>query len=197
MSITPLLGWRDYLHVRRDRVRGDAEYYCSRSQEIRELVADVLGAGLSEGAIKALGDLAEEDPVDFCIMVDLAEAVDIPDVQPLHNEDIAKLRMFLQAEPWRSLQVDTEIAVCLAMLRAYGESEEETIWHMGDPHLLRSISLVFETVNREQLGRFAADMNALNRKPGINFDVELMAISTAGAENAAIRLGIQPPELFN
>ncbi len=197
MSITPLLGWRDYLHVRRDRVRGDVEYYCTRAEEIRELVSDVLGAGLSEGALKALSDLAEEDTVDFCIMVDLANEIDIPDVAALHKEDSAKLRQFLSMEPWRSLQVDTEIAVCLAMLRAYGESDEETIWHMGDPHLLRSISLVFETVNKEQLGRFAAEINALNRRPNINFDSELMAISTAGASSAAIRLGIQAPELFN
>lgn len=197
MSITPLLGWRDYVHVRADRIRGDAEYYLTRAQEIRDVVSDVLAAGLSEGAEQALTDLAEEDSVDFCILVDLASDVSIPEVEPLAEETAAKLLQFLQREPWRSLEVDTEIAVCLAMLRAYGESEEETIWHMGDPHLLKSISRAFDGVNSEQLGRFVAEINALHTHPKIHFDVELKALAVASAENAAARLGVKPPVLFN
>ncbi len=196
-SITPLLGWRDYLHVRRDRVRGDADYYLARASEIRDIIIDVLGAGLSEGAEQALGDLAEEDMVDFNILVDLSNEVDIPGVEALEHEDAAKLRQFLAEDPWRSLCADTEINVCLAMLRSYGESEDETIWHMGDPHMLRSISTAFDAANNEQMGRFVAEINNLARRPNIRFDNELTAIIIAGAESAAARLGVHPPDLFN
>lgn len=197
MSITPLLGWRDYLHTHVDRVRGDADYYLLRAGEIRDIVHDVLGAGLSEGAVQALTDLAEEDSVDFSIMVDLGAGVHIPGVAALEESKAAKLRQFLEQEPWRSLAVDTEIAVCLAMLRGYGESEEETIWHMGDPHLLKSISRAFDGVNSEQLGRFVSEINALHTQPNIQFDAELKALALASVENAAHRLGIQTPVLFN
>ncbi len=197
MSITPLLGWRDYLHTHVDRVRGDAEYYLLRASEIRDIVYDVLGAGLSDGAVQALADLAEEDSVDFSILVDLASNVHIPGVAPLDEREALKLGQFLREEPWRSLEVDTEIAVCLAMLRAYGESEEETIWHMGDPHLLKSISRAFDGVNKEQLGRFVSEINALHCHPKIHFDSELKALALASADNAARRLGMRTPVLFN
>ena len=79
----------------------------------------------------------------------------------------------------------------------YGESEEETIWHMGDPHLLKSISRAFDSVDKEQLGRFVAEINALHTHPKIHFDGELKALTLASAENAARRLGLQTPVLFN
>jgi hypothetical protein len=197
MSITPLLGWRDYLHVRPDKVRGDSEFYLTRAGVVCDAVSTVLQAGLSEGAQQALTDLAEEDSIDFCIMVDLAAGVDIPGVEPLVEEEQQKLNQFLNQEPWRSLAVDTEIAVCLAMLRVYGESDAETIWHMGDPHLLKSISRAFEGVNKEQLGRFVAEINALAARPAVQFDNELRALSLQSAENAAHRLRLQIPTLFN
>ena len=197
MSITPLLGWRDYLHIRPDKIRGSADAYCARAEEIRDIIAQVLHAGFSTGAEQALTDLAEEDSVDFCIMVDLANHVDIPGIEPLDKEDTIHLLQFLEAEPWRSLVVDTEIAVSLAMLRAYGESEEETIWYMGDPHLLSTLSKTFESVNKEQFGRFIAEINSLCRDRGLRFDDELMALSRASANRAADRLGLQPPILFN
>ncbi|MFT7654285.1 MAG: hypothetical protein ACI9ON_002482 [Limisphaerales bacterium] len=197
MSITPLLGWRDYLHVRSDKVRGDSEYYLTQAGVVRDLVATVLQVGLSEGAEQALTDLAEEDSVDFCIMIDLAAGLDIPGVEPLVGQQKQMLSQFLAQEPWRSLEVDTEIAVCLAMLRVYGESEAETIWHMGDPHLLKSISRAFEGVNKEQLARFVAEINTLAAQRAISFDNELCALSLACAESAANRLGTQAPSLFN
>ena len=197
MSITPLLGWRDYLFTHPDRVRGDSDYYLSRAQELRETVATVLAAGLSEGAQRALTDLAEEDSVDFCIMADLAGGVQIPGVDRLEPDDASHLQQFLHEEPWRSLEVDNEIAVCIAMLRAYGENAEETIWHESDPHLLKSISQAFGGVNGEQLGRFVAEINALGSKRHAGFDAELKALAIVCAEMAALRLGVQRPILFN
>lgn len=197
MSITPLLGWRDYLFTHPDRVRGDSDYYLSRAKELRETIVAVLAGGLSEGAERALTDLAEEDSVDFCIMMDLANNVQIPGVDRLESEDELHLRQFLHDEPWRSLEVDIEIAVCLAMLRAYGESDEETIWYESDPHLLKSMSQAFQGVNREQLGRFVAEINALGAQRHVEFDAELKALAVVSAESAAHRLGVKMPVLFN
>lgn len=197
MSITPLLGWRDYLFTHPDRVRGDSDYYLSRAQELRETIAVVLAGGLSEGAEQALTDLAEEDSVDFCIMMDLASGVQIPGVERLKSEDESHLHQFLHEEPWRSLEVDIEIAVCMAMLRTYGENEEDTIWYESDPHLLKSMSQAFQGVNREQLGRFVAEINALGARRHVEFDAELKALAMVGAESAARRLGVKMPVLFN
>ena len=68
---------------------------------------------------------------------------------------------------------------------------------MGDPHLLKSISRAFDGVNKEQLGRFVAEINALHTHPQIHFDTELKALALASAESAATRLGIKTPTLFN
>jgi predicted phosphoribosyltransferase len=81
------------------------------------------------------------------------------------------------------------------MLRSYGESEAETIWHMGDPHMLKTISRAFEAADREQLGRFVAEINRIAARPAVRFDTELMALMTAGAERAAERLGISSQDL--
>ena len=196
-SINLLLGWRDYLSVRPDLVRGDVEYFCSRAQELRDLVVRVLSGGLSEGAEQSLGDMCEADMTDFCILIDLAAQVNIPDVEALPDDVAAALTLFVDQEPWRSLAIDNDITVCLTMLRAYGEDSAAQIWHMGDPHILRSISRVFEGVNKEQLGRLAGEINHLAEEGHVDFDVELMALIVACAERAAARLGVAPLPIFN
>ena len=195
-SINSLLGWKDYLHIRGDKVRGDSDYFCARAQELRELLSDLLSAGLSEGAEAALTDLCEGDVVDFCITQDLAAQVDIPDVVELPESQAAALSLFLEHEPWHSLVVDTHINVCLAMLRAYGEDESATMWHMGDPHILRTLSDTFERVDREQLGRLAAEINSLAGRVDMHFDQELKALVVACGERACQRLRVAPVVLF-
>lgn len=196
-SIARLLGWRDYLHLRRDKVRGDAEAYCDRAQEIRELVAKTLSGGLTDAASYALGDLAEGDIVDFCVMVDLANGVEIPDVEPLDDDTREWLMQWRETEPWRALTVDTDINVCLAMLRAHGQEPDEIIWHMGDPHLLRTISQVFEQVDREQYARFVVEINVLVTSHKYNFDSELLALLNVASDNAAHRIGVEPKPIGN
>lgn len=48
---------------------------------------------------------------DFCIMVDLAQAVAIPGVEPLGKDTVEHLREFLETEPWHSLLVDNDVTV--------------------------------------------------------------------------------------
>ncbi len=196
-SIIPLLGWLDYVHLRQDHVRGDVEYYCSRAVELRELVTRSLSGGLNEASEEILADIAGDDIVDFCIMVDFANDIDIPDVPPLDHTTRDWLAHWLSLEPWRALAVDTDISVCKAMLHAYGKSDEDTVWHMSDPHLLRSISRVFEAVDREQYLHFVGEINLLAANPKFSFDSELIALTMASADRAAQRLGIRAEPLFN
>jgi hypothetical protein len=192
-SVTTILGWRDYLHVRRDRVRGDAEYFCDRAGEIREQLEFLLANGLNDGAETALGELAEEDMVDFCIMADLANHVDIPDVAPLTHEAARCLEQFFANDPWHSLLADIEINVCLAMLRAYGESEEDTLWHSNDPYLLTAISRALDDCNEEQLGRFVAETDALAEHSDLAWDDELKELMQVCIDRAAGRLRVRHP----
>ena len=196
-SIIPLLGWRDFVHLRQDHVRGDVDHFCTRASELRELITRTLSGGLNEASEEILADIAGDDIVDFCIMVDLAGDIDIPDVDALDEDTREWLSRWIESEPWRSLAVDTDISVCIAMLRAYGKSDEETVWHMSDPHLLRSISRVFDAADREQYLHFVGEINALYELSTVNFDSELIALTTASAERAAERLGIRQEPLFN
>ncbi|MEQ8693039.1 MAG: hypothetical protein RIC89_19670 [Pseudomonadales bacterium] len=196
-TYTQLLGWHDFLHVRQDKVRGDVEYFCMRAGELAELVKGMLSAGYSASAEQVLGDLSEGDMVDFAILVDLADGVDIPDVEPLPASVRDLLQRFLHNDPWRALVVDTNIIVCLAMLRSYGHTDEDSIWYHSEPHLVRSLSKAFEGVDREQFNRLVAEINALSEDPNTSFDAELIGMATVSAELAAERLGLKPPVLFN
>ena len=80
-----------------------ADQFAARAAEVRSQVEFLLGGGLTEGAEAALGALAEEDMVDFCIMVDLAGGVTIGGLEPLDPQTQLHLSEFLDQEPWRSL----------------------------------------------------------------------------------------------
>ncbi len=62
---------------------------------------------------------------------------------------------------------------------------------------MKSLSRAFDGVNKEQLARFVAEINALENRPNIQFDSELRAIALTCTDNAAHRLGIKTPTLFN
>ena len=192
-SVTKILGWRDYLHARSDRVQVDAEYFVDRASEIRDQLEFVLANGLNEGAEASLGELAEEDMVDFCIMADLANHVDIPGVEQLAPETARCLEQFFVNDPWHALMADVEINVCLAMLRAYGESEGETIWHLNDPYLLTAISRALDDCNEEQLGRFVAETQTLAERSDIVWDDELNELMAVCVNRAAGRLRVRHP----
>ena len=118
-AYTGLRAWRDFyrrLHVESEADREQATAFAERAAEVRIEVEILLRNGLNDGAKDALGTLAEQDMVDFCIMVDLSEGVAMPEVEPLDDETRLHLNEFLSDEPWHSLAVDTDMTVALAML---------------------------------------------------------------------------------
>ena len=117
-EILRFFNWRLNVHDSH-QVAGDAEVsdaFAQRAGEVRESVEFVLDNGLNEGAEEALGSLAEQDMGDFCIMVDLAQGVAIPEVEPLRKDTAEHLVEFLETEPWHSLLVDNDVTVAIAML---------------------------------------------------------------------------------
>ena len=122
--------WREFnrkMQAAKEEDEAQAEEFSTRAAEVREQLDFLLSAGLSEGAEEALNAMAEGDMTDFCIMVDLAEPIDIPDVEPL-SEDVRKqLHNFLDGEPWHSLVVDNDITVTLASLDAIGANAKSAI----------------------------------------------------------------------
>src|SRR5262249_4572691 len=93
-----------------------AEEFATRAGEVRTQASFLLGGGVTDGAVEALGALAEEDMVDFCILVDLAAGMQIAGVAPLDAQTQRNLGEFLDREPWRSLAVDNDITIALAMI---------------------------------------------------------------------------------
>jgi hypothetical protein len=110
MDDLELLKWRDARTLATDD-RALAEEFAARAADVRSQVSFLLSGGLTEGAVAALAALAEEDMVDFCIMVDLASGVDISGVAPLDAETRVHLSEFLDEEPWRSLATDNDITI--------------------------------------------------------------------------------------
>src|SRR5262244_2079597 len=105
MEDLELLKWRESRTLAVED-RALAEEFASRASDLRSQVSFLLSGGLTEGAIEALGALAEEDMVDFCILVDLAAGIPIGGIEPLDAETRLHLTEFLDEEPWRSLAVD-------------------------------------------------------------------------------------------
>jgi hypothetical protein len=98
MSDIELLKWREgQVRAREDRAL--AERFAARALEVREEVEFLLAGGLTEGAEVALGAFAEEDLVDFSIMVDLAASVPIEGVPPLAVAPAASSPSFWTAIP--------------------------------------------------------------------------------------------------
>lgn len=144
-----------------------SESFSERAAELRSQVSFLLSGGLTEGAIEALSALAEEDMVDFCIMVDLAGAIDIADVDPLEAETQLHLSEFLDQEPWRSLAVDNDMTVALAMVEDILLQSTSVPWYRVSPQLPVTLANLMDRVNREQYLRFAAELEArLHRHPG-------------------------------
>lgn len=143
-----------------------AEDFSARASEVRSQVRFLLSGGLTDGAVEALGALAEEDMVDFCIMVDLAGAVEIGGVAPLDPETRLHLTEFLDREPWRALSVDNDITIALAMIEDVLSQPHRAPWHRISPQLPATLANLMERVDREQYVRFASELEArLQRYP--------------------------------
>ncbi len=191
MSIEDLdiLKWRG---AKSPADREIADAFAARAAEVRSQVAFLLGGGLTDGAVEALGALAEEDMVDFCIMVDLAMAVAIPDVEPLDATTQLHLREFLDGEPWRSLAIDNDITIALAMIEDLLQGDADTPWYRTSPALPALLANLMDRVDREQFARFAGELDtrvrARNQRTSGGLAV-IYEIVRAGAR----RVGAPPP----
>jgi hypothetical protein len=144
-----------------------AEQFHARAAEVRDLVTDLISGGLSEGAETALAALAEEDMVDFCILVDLAEPVTIRNVEPLSEDNRQYLEQFLDQEPWHSLAVDHDIMVALALLDSIGTQPAEARWYRYAPGLFDLLASIFDRASKEQFMRFVGEYQVLAERDQI------------------------------
>jgi len=185
--------WRELnrrLHAAQQEDDDQAQAFADRAQEVREEIVFLLGAGLSEGAEQSLNSLAEEDMTDFCIMVDLAEPVAIPGVEPLDEDTRKHLHNFLDQEPWHSLAVDNDITVALASLDDVGAAASNRPWYEQSPHLVELIARVLDQANKEQLLRFVGEYNALAERDQLHLPNELATVLESLVHTATQRLGI-------
>jgi hypothetical protein len=186
-----ILKWREWKVSGRDD-REVADEFATRAAEVRSQAAFLLSGGLTDGAVEALGALAEEDMVDFCIMVDLASGVDVAGVAPLDSQTRLHLGEFLEREPWRSLAVDNDITIALAMVEDVLANVDQSPWYRISPHLPVTLANLMGRVDREQYLRFAGELDArVKRHPAPS--EEALAIVREIVRSGARRVGVQPP----
>jgi hypothetical protein len=185
-----LLKWRESKAIAMED-RALAEQFATRAAEVRSEVEFLLSGGLTEGASAALAALAEEDMVDFCIIVDLAGGVAIAGVVPLDADTRLHLSEFLDEEPWRSLAVDNDITVALAMIEEAVLRSEREPWYRTSPQLPVTLANLMDRVDREQYQRFAGELELrLQRHPDHAADV--VAIVREIVRSGARRVGAHP-----
>jgi hypothetical protein len=192
MGDLDLLKWREsrVLSVEDDAL---AEAFAVRAADVRGQVCFLLGGGLTEGADEALAALAEQDMVDFCIMVDLAAGMAIPGVEPLDAQTALHLNEFLDEEPWHSLQIDNDITIALATVEDMILQSKDAPWYRIAPQFPVALANLMDRVNREQYLRFAGELEArLQRHPDHQSDglVIVRQIMHSGAQ----RVGAPPPQ---
>ncbi len=169
--------------------------FAQRTEEVRESIEFVLTNGLNEGAETALGTLAEEDMGDFCIMVDLAQGVTIPGVEPLGKDTAEHLREFLETEPWHLLLVDNDVTVAIAMLEDVAVRADEGPWYRLCPNMVRVMAAVLDEVNAEQMQRLVGEIEALQDRTGVRLPDDVLALVANLVHSNATRLGVRPPSL--
>lgn len=185
--------WREAnrrLDSAREADRQQQDEFAERAAELRGDLEFLLAKGLSDGAQESLSALAEGDMVDFCIMVDLAEPVEIPGVEPLPKSIRKNLEQFLDQEPWRSLSLDHDITVALALLDSVGAQVAAAPWYRHTPGLFDLLSHVLTEVNREQLMRFIGEYNALAERDHLSFAEDVFVLLQTLVQQATRRLGV-------
>lgn len=185
--------WRELnrrIHVAQERDAEQMEEFADRAQTVRSEVEFLLSHGLSEGAADALTTLAEEDMVDFCIMVDLAEPISIPDVEPLQEGTRQHLQNFLDSEPWHSLAIDNDITVALALLDSVGAQPTNAPWYRYAPGMFDLISHVLNEANKEQLVRFMGEYDVLASRDHLVFSDEVTGLLETLLDQASHRVGL-------
>ena len=166
MEKLSLLKWREAQALATEDA-ALAEMFAARAAEVHSQAGFLLSAGLTEGACAALAALAEEDMVDFCILVDLASGIAIGDLAPLDAQTRLHLSEFLDQEPWRALAVDNDITVALAMVEDVLVRADQQPWYRTSPQLPVTMANLMDRVDREQYARFADELETrLQRHPG-------------------------------
>ena len=155
MDNIALLKWRDAQRLIEDEAV--AAHFAARAGEVRQKVEFLLAGGLTEGAEAALAAFAEEDMVDFSIMVDLAANVAIDGVDSLAGDTRQHLVEFLDNEPWHSLATDLDITVVLAMIEDVLQHEGR--WYETSPQLTLTLATLMDRVNRDQFQRIEAEIH--------------------------------------
>lgn len=159
MDDLELLKWRESRTLAIED-RALADEFSARAADLRSQVSFLLSGGLTEGADETLAALAEEDMVDFCILVDLADGVVIDGIAPLDAETRLHLSEFLDEEPWRSLAVDNDITIALATIEDMLLQADEAPWYRVAPQLPVTLANLMDRVNREQYMRFVGELDA-------------------------------------
>lgn len=190
MEELDILKWRESKAMAVED-RALAEQFAARAAEVRSEVDFLLSGGLTEGASEALGALAEEDMVDFCIIVDLAGGVAIDGVVPLDADTRMHLTEFLDVEPWRSLAVDNDITVALAVIEETVARSDREPWYRTSPQLPVTLANLMDRVNREQYHRFSSELGLrLQRHPDRAADV--VALVREIVRSGARKVGAHP-----
>ena len=191
MDNLALLRWRESRALALED-QALAEAFSSRAAEIHAQVTFLLSQGFSEGANESLAAMAEGDMVDFCVMVDLVGAVDIPDVAPLDESTRRHLEAFLDQEPWHSLAVDNDITITLATIEDLLERmATDEPWYHVSPQLPATLANLMDRVDREQFMRFAGELT--NRQQHVRNAAERLGFLNEIIIAGAHRVGVRPP----
>jgi hypothetical protein len=186
--------WRDMneqLQSTREEDVQVQEDFSSQAQRVREQVEFLIGGG--SGTEEALATLAEQDMINFCVLVDLAEGVVIAGVEPLPSTSRERLNRFIHEEPWRSLAVDNEISVALALLDSVGAPEPGASIKRLPAGLLDVVESVFENVDSEQFGRFTQEYRLLRDRDQIFLPKQVAGVFGECMHRSALRLGLKSP----
>lgn len=190
--------WRDLnrrLKTSHEEDENLSQRFSEQAQEIRNEIEFLLGGGLSEGARESLAAVAEGDMADFCIMVDLAAAIDIPNVTPLSEQTRKQLEIFLDDEPWHSLAIDNDIVVALALLDDVGSISTNKPWYHYAPGLIVTVASVLDRCNAEQFARFVGEYNSLAMRDHLQLPTDVVGLLREIVTQSAQRLGVAVPEL--
>jgi len=181
----------------RQQVAEDSEQFeafADRARDLRDEVNFVLASGLNEGAEASLSAMAEQDMGDFCTLVDLSERIPLPGVEPLEKDTAEHLREFLDHEPWRSLRVDNDITVAVAMLEDVAVRADEGPWYRICPNMARVVADVLSQANAEQVQRFVGEIEAACLHKGLRIPQDVASLVGGLVHGAARELGMKPPQ---
>lgn len=192
--VAQLLAWRRWRDARRVPVDDELHtQFSERAAEVREQVQFLLAGGLTEGAEEALGAVAEQDMLDFDLLVDLAAGVAIDDVEPLPADTRQHLQEFLEQEPWASLATDHDITVVIAMIETVAGDPQRRPWYETAPHLYRVLAEVMDRVDAEQCQRVISEIGERRQQPGFSLPPDTAAHIDQVLRAGAQRAGVRPP----